>query len=86
MKPYKITVKSLLKEEHNTQWKKFANWTRKKFRKDDTMRILFSDEKMFDLDGIYNSENDHIWAINREEVKRRGGDKQQRKFPQKVMV
>ena len=50
------------------------------------MRILFSDEKMFDLDGIYNSENDRIWAVNREEANRRGGKKQQRKFPQKVMV
>ena len=31
------------------------------------MRILFSDEKMFAFDGIYNSQNDGIWAINREE-------------------
>ena len=45
------------------------------FRKEDTMTILFSDEKMFDLDGIYNSENDRIWAINREEANRRGEKK-----------
>ena len=32
------------------------------------MRILFSDEKTFDLDGIYNSQNDRIWAVNREEA------------------
>ena len=50
------------------------------------MRILFFDEKMFDLDGIYNSQNDRIWAVNREAANRRGGKKQQRKFPQKVMV
>ena len=86
MKPHKETVGPLLKDEHKAQWKKFANWARKKFRKEDTMRILFSDEKMFDLDGIYNSENDRIWAVNREEANRRGGKKQQRKFPQKVMV
>ena len=41
------------------------------------MRILFSDEKMFDLDSIYNSENDRIWAVNREEANRRSGEKQQ---------
>ena len=52
IKPYKKTVEPLLKDEHKAQWKKFANWARKKFRKEDTMRILFSDEKMFDLDGI----------------------------------
>ena len=43
MKPYKKAVESLLKDEHKAQWKKFANWTRKKFREEDTMRILFSD-------------------------------------------
>ena len=30
---------------------KFANWLRHNFRKEDTLRILFSDEKVFDLDG-----------------------------------
>ena len=45
MKPYKKTVEPLLKDEHKAQPKKFANWARKKFRKEDTMRILFSDEK-----------------------------------------
>ena len=86
MKHYKKTVEPLLKDEHKAQRKKFANWARKEFRKEDTIRILFSDEKMFDLDGIYNSQNDRIWAVNREETNRRGGKKQQRKFPQKVMV
>ena len=53
--------------------KKFANWERKKFWKEDKMRILFSDEKLFDLDGIYNSENDRTWTVNGEEANRRGG-------------
>ena len=81
MKPYKKTVEPLLKDEHKAQRKKFVNWARKKFRKEDTMRILFSDEKMFDLDGIYNSENDCIWAVNREEAYRGGRKIQQRKSP-----
>ena len=59
---------------------------KKKCRKEDTMRILSSDEKIFDLDGIYNSENDRIWADNREEANRRSGKKQQGKFAEKVMV
>ena len=60
MKPYKETVGPLLKDEHKAQRKKFANWARKKFRKGDTMRILFPNETMFGLDGIYNSQNDRI--------------------------
>ena len=52
--------------------KKFTHWARKRFPKEDTLRIVFSDEKMFDLDGIYNSKNDRIWAVNRKEENRRG--------------
>ena len=58
-----------MKDEHKAQRKKFIDWTRKKFRKEDTMRIFFSDEKIFDLGGIYNNQNDRIWAVNREEAK-----------------
>ena len=47
----------------------------KRFRKEDTMRTLSPDEKMFDLDGIYNRQNDCIWAVNREGANRRGGKK-----------
>ena len=50
------------------------------------MRILFYDEKMFDLDGIGNGQNDRIWVVSWEEADRRDGRKQQGKFPQKVMV
>ena len=41
---------------------------------------------MFDIDGIYNSQNDRIWAVNRSAADTKGGIRQKRKFPQKVMV
>ena len=50
------------------------------------MKILFSDEKLFDTDGIYNCQNDRIWTVSRVEADKRGGIKQKRKFPHKVMV
>ena len=50
------------------------------------MKILFSDEKLFDIDGIYNSQNDRIWTFRRVEADKRDGVKQKRKFPQEVMV
>ena len=65
---------------------KFANWLRHNFRKEHTLRTLFFDEKMFDLDGMYNAQNDRIWAGNCEEADKRGGVQQKQKFPQKVMV
>ena len=65
---------------------KFANSVPHNFRKEDTLRIFFSDEKIFDPDGMYNAQNDRIWAANREEADKRGVVRRKRKFPQKVMV
>ena len=50
------------------------------------MNILFSDEKLFDIDGIYNSQNDRVWAVSRSEADKNGAVKQRRQFPQKVMM
>ena len=33
-------------------------------KRTDTMRSLFSDEKFFDIDGVYNSQNDRVWAVD----------------------
>lgn len=64
----------------------FANWIRTNFRKEDTMKILFSGKKMFDNDGVYNSQNGWIWPLNRAVADTGGSVRQKRKFPQKVMV
>ena len=29
------------------------------------MRMFFSDGKFFDIDGVYNSQNDRVWAVDR---------------------
>ena len=86
LKPYKIKVKPLLTDQHRENRKRFANWIRTNFRKEDTMRILFSDEKMFDIDGVYNSQNQRIWAPSRVEADAKGGIKRKIKFPPRVMV
>ncbi|CAF4897568.1 unnamed protein product, partial [Rotaria socialis] len=41
---------------------------------------------MFDIDGVYNSQNDRIWAVDRSEADIKDGTRQKRKFPQKIMV
>ena len=50
------------------------------------MKILFSDEKMFDIDGVYSSQNERIWAANGMKADVKGGIKRRRKHPGKVMV
>ena len=86
LRPYKMVVEPLLTDEHKEKRKKFSNWVRTHFRKEDTMNILFSDEKLFDIDGIYNSQNNRVWAVRRSEADKNGAVKQRRQFPQKVMV
>ncbi|CAF3813941.1 unnamed protein product, partial [Rotaria sp. Silwood1] len=41
---------------------------------------------MFDIDGVYNTQNDRIWAVNRAEANEKGGILQKKSFSQKVMV
>jgi hypothetical protein len=67
-RPYKKRIEPLLTDNDKEKRIKFANWIRHNFRKEKTLRILFSDEKMFDLDGMYNAQNDRVWAVNRTEA------------------
>ena len=82
-RPYKHVIEPALTEEQKEKRKKFANWIRTNFRKQETLKILFSDEKMFDIDGAYNSKNDRIWAANRDEANQKGGIHQKKKFLKK---
>ena len=66
--------------------KALANWIRTNFRNEQNMRILFSDEKNFNVDVVYNLQNDRVWAPSRSEAKERGGIVEKRKFLQKVTV
>ena len=77
--PYKKISEPLPSNDQKIKRKKFANWVRTNVRKEDTMRILFSDEKVFDIDGVYNSQNDRVWAVDRADADKKGGIKQRRK-------
>ena len=57
---YKKRVQPALTDFQKSKTMKFSNWLRHNFRKEDTLRILFSDEKIFDLDGMYNAQNHRI--------------------------
>ena len=86
VKSYRIKVQPKISEDHKAKRLKFANWIRTNFPKEDTLRFLFSDEKMFDIDGVYNSQNERIWAPSRAEADANDDIKQIQKFPKKVMV
>ena len=83
---YKKVIEPSLSDDQKVKWKQFANWLRTNFRKEDTLKILFSDENMFDIDGVYNTQNDRVWAVDRADANKNGGIQRRRKFPRKVMV
>ena len=85
-RPYKIVKQPALTNEQKINRKRFAKWVQNNFRKDDIRKWLFSDEKFFDIDGVYNSQNDRIWAPSRAEANKQGGLAKKRKFPARVMV
>ena len=83
VKSYRIKVQPKVSENQKAKRLKFANWIRTNFRQEDTLRFLFSDEKMFDIDRVYNSQNERIWAPSRTDADAKGGIKEIQKFPKK---
>ena len=63
LRAYQKATEPKLTDEHNHKKKRFANWVNNNFRRQGTIRILFSDVKMFGIDGIENSQNDRIRAV-----------------------
>ena len=55
LQTHKMRSESMLTDEHKAKRLKFENWVRIHFRKEDTMKILFSNEKLFDIEKIDNS-------------------------------
>ena len=82
----KLQKQPLLTDEQEEKGIKFVKWILTKFRKGATMKILVSDEMLIDIDRIYNSQNDRVWAVNRSEADARGPIRQERKFPQTIRV
>ena len=65
---YKKIIEPSLADAHKAERKKFANCIRSNFRKKQIMRILFSDEKLFDIDSVHNVQNDRVWDPSRAEA------------------
>ena len=84
----KKAIEPLLFNDQKIKRKKFANWVRTNFQKEDTVRMnsLCRMRNFVDIDGVYNSHNDRLWAGDRADVNKKCGMKQKRKFPQKAIV
>ena len=52
LRSYKKIMEPSLSDDQRVKRKKFANWLRTNFRKEGTMKILFLDEKYFNIDSV----------------------------------
>jgi transposase len=86
LKSYVKRVAPKLTDQHKMKRRSFGIWVRKNIRKSMTKKILFSDEKRFDIDGMYNRQNERIYAATREQADAKGGVYRKTKFPAGVMV
>jgi len=57
---YKIRKEPAIKDVQKDNRVNFPNWIFNNFTEDQIKKILFSDEKIFSLDGVYNAQNDRI--------------------------
>jgi transposase len=72
-KPYKVYKQPKLTDDHKRRRVQFSNWVRNNLKKSQTNRIVFSDEKLFSVDGVWNNQNERIWAVSREVANESGG-------------
>ncbi|CAM4820023.1 unnamed protein product [Rotaria magnacalcarata] len=83
---YRVIVESNLNDEHKQRRVSFTYWVRKFLRKKDREKILFTDEKYFELGGIFNRQNDRVYTPSRYYADEHKGTKPTAKFPKKLMV
>ncbi|CAF4492964.1 unnamed protein product, partial [Rotaria sp. Silwood2] len=83
---YHITTQPNLQDYHKQRRISFAYWVRKSLRKKDHRKILFTDDKYFGLNGIFNRQNDRVYTPSRQEADEHGGIRQISKFTKRIMV
>ncbi|CAF2648445.1 unnamed protein product [Rotaria sp. Silwood2] len=83
---YRIKTQPKLSDDHKKRRTSFAYWVRKSLRKEDHGKILFTNGKHFSLEGVFNRQNECVYAVSREEADKQGGIKQQAKYPKIIMV
>lgn len=83
---YRITIQPKLTDAHKQARITFAYWVRRSLTKAFIRKILFSDEKYFTVDGIFNRQNDRVYAASRSATDEIGGVHLKAKYPTEIMV
>ena len=62
-----------LTDDQKTKRLRFARWWRKDAGAIKRKQFMFSDEKLFVIDGGHNRQNQRVYAMSREEADEKGG-------------
>ena len=83
---YRITIQPKLTDAQKQARITFGYWVRRSLTKASIRKILFSDEKYFTVDGIFNRQNDRVYAASRTAADESGGVHLKTKYPAQLMV
>ena len=79
-KAYKVRVVPKLTDAQRKKRLRFARWWRKDAGPIKQKQFMFSDEKLFVVDGGLNRQNHRVYAMSREEADEKGGNKIRNNF------
>ncbi len=83
---YRITTQPKLADDHKKRRVSCAYWLRNFLRKEDHGKILFTDEKYFSVEGVFNRKKERVYAASRFEAAEQGGINEKSKYSQRIMV
>ena len=72
LRSYNKIMEPSLSDDQRVKWKNLQIILRTNFRKENTIEILFSDEKYFDIDGVHNSHSGRVRAVNHVDADEKG--------------
>ena len=75
-----------LKDHQQLLRKQCCSWIRKKFRREDLLRMMFTDENFFTRNGYLNLKNAVVWADSRLEADTYNGIYAKEKYPLSLIV
>ena len=63
-----------------------STWLRKNIKVKNVQRFMFTDEKVFTIEGCFNPKNDGIWSDDRSSANMEGGIFEKEKYSIIIMV
>ena len=81
-----LQLNQRLTGNHKKRRVSFAYWVGKELRKRDHRQIMFTDDKGFSLEGVFNRQNERVDSLHREDADRWAGINQRSTCTRRIMI